>query len=355
MTHIAAKGIRAEFWAPTGQLDGFVVSDGGREIAPLHRAPWVDTDEVLPPGSPPHMARLGGDFFCAPFAGREDGSALHGWPANAPWTVTGTTSDTLEARLSRRVQGATLTKTLHLQDDHPFVYQTHRFSGGSGSISVANHANVSVQDGALIRTSPKRHWETPVDPQESDPARGRSLLVYPAQISNPATFPAQTGSVDLTTYPWGQGYEDFVVAIEAEGSALGWTAVTRPVQGDLFVSLRNALTLPMTMLWHSNGGRDYAPWSARHVGCLGVEEGAAAHMLGVSTEADLFAPGFLALAPDKEVTVRHVIGAIAWPTGDGVASVRLHGTRLVITAEGGASRTIPFDAAFLGLPPGVST
>jgi hypothetical protein len=135
--------------------------------------------------------------------------------------------------------------------------------------------------------------------------------------------------------------------VEAAGSTLGWTAVARPAQGDLFLSLRNPRALPMTMLWHSNGGRDYAPWSGRHFGCLGVEEGAAAQMLGVSTEADLPAPGFLTLTDGQSVAVRHAIGAIAWPTGEAIASVAIEGGNLVITGEGGATRALPFDTAFL--------
>ncbi len=347
MTALAAKGIRAAFWADIGLLDGFTVIDGGREISPLHRAPWVDGSEILPKDAAPHMARLGGDFFCAPFAGREDGSALHGWPANAPWTVARLEGFRLEARLDRLVQGATLTKTLNLQDDHPFVYQSHRFEGGTGRVPVANHANVSVKGGALIRTSPKHHWETPRDAQESDPTRGRSRLKYPARSIDPTAFPGLVGPVDLTRYPWGPRHEDFVIGVEAAGSTLGWTAVTRPVQGDLFLSLRNPHSLPMTMLWHSNGGRDYAPWSGRHFGCLGVEEGAAAQMLGVSTEADLPAPGYLTLADGQGVTVRHAIGAVAWPTGEAIASVRVVDGGLEVTGEGGATRALPFDTAFL--------
>jgi hypothetical protein len=347
MTDLSAKGIRATFRAELGLIESFTVTDGGREIAPLHRAPWVDA-EPLPQDAAPHLARLGGDFFCAPFAGREDGSALHGWPANAPWDVIAGASPILTARLTRPVQGATLTKILTLYDDHPFVYQTHVFEGGTGRIPVANHANVSVKDGALIRTSRKHHWETPKDAQESDAARGRSQLIYPAQSADPRAFPGLNGPVDLTHYPWGHRYEDFAMGIEAADSPLGWTAVTRPAKGDLFLSLRNPLGLPMTMLWHSNGGRDYAPWSGRHFGCLGVEEGAAAQMLGVSTEADLSSPGFVTLG--GTATVRHVIGAIDWPSGEPVASVVIQGATVIVTGEGGATRTLPFDPSFLGTP-----
>ncbi|MBT8418164.1 MAG: hypothetical protein KJO42_12045, partial [Silicimonas sp.] len=232
---------------------------------------------------------------------------------------------------------------------HPFVYQRHTFHGGQGRVTVSNHANVSVANGALIRTSPKLRWETPNTPQESDPEMGRSGLIYPAQSDDPADFPGIGGPVDLTTYPWNPRHEDFVVGIEATGHALGWVAVTRPVEGDVYLSLRNPRQLPMSMFWHSNGGRDYAPWSGRHFGCLGVEEGAAAHMLGLSGEAVLAGPGALSLDPEGQAEVRHVIGAITWPSGEAVEDVRINAGHLLVRGEGGAERSVPFDPGFLHL------
>jgi hypothetical protein len=344
----AAQGIRFAFDARTGLLDGFTVTDEGREVAPLHRAPWVGTGEVLPPDAGPLMATLGGDFFCAPFAGREDGSALHGWPANSPWAVVHEGGGTLRAVLGRSVFGATLVKELSVRDGHPWVYQRHLFVGGSGRVPIANHANLSLRNGGLIRTSPKSHWETPKAPLESDLARGRSALRSPARAEDPRAFPSEGGTSDLTRYPWNDRAEDFAIGVEARGHRLGWTAVTRPTEGDLYLSLRDARRLPMTMLWHSNGGRDYAPWSGRHLGCLGVEEGAADHMLGLSSEADLSGPGALPLAPDGTAEVRHVIGALAWPSGEPVAEVREEGDAILVRGEGGARRRLPFRAGFLG-------
>ncbi|MDW4499948.1 hypothetical protein R5H30_18290 [Sulfitobacter sp. D35] len=346
MIEVQAEGIRFGFRPDTGQLDGFTVSDAGREITPLHRAPWVGTDEVMPEDAAPLMATLGGDFFCAPFADSEDGSPLHGWPPNTPWTVRENGHGTLTAILDRKVHGATLTKTLRVRDGHPFVYQSHVFENGTGRVSVANHANVSLKSGGLIRTSAKSHWETPRTPQESDPARGRSALICPEKSDDPTIFPGLDGPVDLTRYPWNPRHEDFVIGVEAGGHVLGWTAVTRPAEGDLYLSLRNARHLPMTMLWHSNGGRDYAPWSGRHFGCLGVEEGAADHMLGLSTEADLSGPGALSL-DDGPATVRHIIGAIDWPGGEAVATIEIDGDVLVVTGEGGGRRRVAVDAAFI--------
>ena len=48
-------------------------------------------------------------------------------------------------RLRRKVMGATVDKILTLRDDHPFLYQEHVFSGGSGAISVAHHPMTAMQ------------------------------------------------------------------------------------------------------------------------------------------------------------------------------------------------------------------
>lgn len=341
MTLLAARGISFDFLPETGLLDCFTVTDEGREITPLHRAPWVGTPEVMPAPEPPLIARLGGDFFCAPFAATAEGSPLHGWPLNSNWTLLSQTGGTLRAVLDRQVQGAMLIKELSVDDDHPFVYQRHIFVGGRGRLSFANHANLSLPNGGLIRTSDKSHWETPKTPQESLPSRGRSALICPAKSVDPRSFPGTDGPVDLTRYPWNPRHEDFVVGVEARGHWLGWTAVTRPVEGDVYLSLRQAVQMPMTMLWHSNGGRDYPPWSGRHFGCLGVEEGAADHMLGLSSEADLCGPGALKLTDGRVESVLHVTGAINWPSGAPIAAIRPVSCGIEIHGEGGATRRVP--------------
>lgn len=350
MIALGAQGIRLDFSPDLGRLDALTVRDAGRDVAPLHRAPWVGTDEAMPDDAAPLMTGLGGDFFCAPFAASEGDSPLHGWPPNVPWEIVLAAPDKLRAVCSRPVFGATLIKELTVFDTHPFVYQRHVFVGGSGRVSAANHANVSVPHGAHIRTSAKSHWETPATPQETDPAMGRSRIACPARSNDPSTFPrADGGTVDLTRYPWFDSSEDFAIGIEAGNTPLGWTAVTRPAEGDLYLSLRHPRHMPMTMLWQSNGGRDYAPWSGRHRGCLGVEEGAAAHMLGLSSEADLAGPGALALAPFDVVEMRHVTGAIAWPTGSPVAHITLKGKDLTVEGTDGAIRILPIHSDFLRL------
>lgn len=347
---LSARGITLDFQPRGGVLHRFAVSDEGHTVAPLHRAPWAA--EEVPGDAPPHQAWLSGDFLAAPFGPGPDG--LHGLPANGNWRIVPSTPGTLRSVLEGAVQGATVVKELSLEDDHPFVYQRHLFIGGTGALPAANHAMISLPHGGKLSFSRKRWWETLAEPLES--TRGRSRLAYPRRAEDAAEFPAADGStINLHRYPWGEAHEDFVAGIEDPASRLGWTAVVRPEEGDLFLSLRNPLRLPMTMLWHSNGGRDYAPWNGRHTGCLGVEEGAALPMLGLSsreTPDPLTAagqPGLLQLDPLGTVDVRHVIGAIRWPSGQSVAGVMLEDDVLTVTGDWGAERKLPIRGGWLWL------
>ena len=335
-----------------------MVIDQGRSISMMHRAPWLETATEMPDGAAPHLARLEGDFFCAPFSdAAADNAPLHGWPANGLWQVADSAdAKTLRGTLDHKVMGASVLKELSLTDGHPFLYQRHAFTGGQGAIATANHAMISLPNGGLLRYSPKRWFETPADAPESDPTRGRSSLRYPARSPGPRQFPgADGGTVDLTRYPFGPAHDDFVIALEAEGSPLGWTAVTRPAEGDLYISLRNPNRLPMTMLWHSNGGRDYAPWHGRHSGCLGVEEGVALALLGITPDEDpdIFArsgqASALVLAPGTTTEVHHITGCIAWPTAEPVQDIRLVGDQLTVLGERGAKRALPIRGDFLRL------
>lgn len=337
--HLGADGISLDLDADCGMVCDLTITDAGQVMRPMHRVPWVG--EALPGDLAPHLRRMQGDFFCAPF-GNGGGTApiVHGWPANGAWHVVRAEEGLLEADLELPVQGARLTKRFQVRAGHPFLYQVHVFQGGHGTISAANHAMVSLPQGGLISLSPKAGFRTPATAPEPDPARGRSALAYPAQSEDAQRFPAADGgTVDLTRYPFRSGHEDFVVATEAAASGLGWTAVVRLGFGQVYLSLRNVEHLPWTMLWQSDGGRDYAPWSGRHRACLGVEEGFAPHMLG---QVGGFALG-------GTVDFRHAIGCLAWPGEARVVSVVATAGALVVTGQDGSVRRAPFDAGHLGL------
>ena len=358
---LAAKGIRLVLDLDIGHIAALSVEREGRACAPFHRAPWAD--DATPPGGTgdaPHLARISGDFFCAPFSTSDvEKAPAHGWSANSAWRAVSVHSagGGVRARfeLERSILGARLVKELTLSDGHPFVYQRHIFTGGTGALPVANHAMVRLPSGGRMAFSAKRYAETPDTPLEADPERGRSALAYPARSKDLAAFPAAGGDpVDLTSYPIASDHEDFVTLVEAADSALGWSAVSRPVEGDVALMLKNPDRLPVTMLWFSNGGRIYAPWNGRHRDVLGVEDGCtySGHGHAASTAAnpmsDAGIPTAIRLDPAGTVDVRHVIGAAPPPEGFGhVVDLECGSGKLRIVDGEGHVLTLPFNTEFL--------
>lgn len=357
---LEAEGIRIDVDLDVGNLARVEIERDGRRVAPFHRAPWADdTGPVAGAEDVPHLARLSGDFFCAPFGMSDvEPAPAHGWAANAPWELIGTHSmeGGVCARfaLTRPILGARLIKELTVRDGHPFLYQRHIFEGGSGAIPVANHAMFTLPTGGRLFFSPKRWAETPATPLEAEP-QGHSVFRYPAETTDLHRLPlAAGGTTDLTRYPVAEAHEDLAMLVEAEGSKLGWSAILRPQEGDLSLTLKDPRQLPATILWFSNGGRNYAPWNGRHRNVLGVEDGCVYSVAGHKTaiEANPLSlrgvPTAIALDPDGRIEIKHVIGAIPVPQSlTEIADVALGDGSIVVAAASGETITLPFDSAFL--------
>ncbi len=355
MSNIAfsAAGISVAVDLSVGHIADMAMDLGDRVLRPLHRAPWIG-ETGLPADIAPGLERLSGDFLCAPFSRNDIEEAPgHGWPANSPWSVVSSSAIPggwrATLRLAKTVFGATIEKTLTLRDNHPFLYQEHRIIGGSGELPVAHHAMSVMARGGKLAFSPKRFAETPAESLEPDPARGRYKLAYPARTLDIRRFPTSDGGVtDLAAYAGNDRREDFVILVEEPANALGWTALQRQAEGDLVLVLKNPSELPITMLWYSNGGRDYAPWNGRHLGVLGIEDGRTAvghrQSIGDNTLKAAGVPTSFALSPDLTISFRHILGAL--PLQALPHSVEQQKNTLVLSMEGREFLT-PFDSGFL--------
>jgi hypothetical protein len=344
-----------------GHIAELKIRDGQRWLSPLHRASWVDDpDAVFPDPTPPNVKRLSGDFFCSPFGRNDvDEGPSHGWPANSAWDHVETSSqdDRLSAsfRLQRLVMGATVVKRITLIAGHPFIYQEHSFSGGAGAISAAHHVMVHMADGGDLTFSPKQAAQTPPEALEPDPGRGRSILAYPAHTENLAAFPlADGGTADLTRYPVGESHEDFLTLLEAPARSLGWNIVSRRAEKDRIIVLKRPDVLPVTMLWMSNGGRDYAPWSGSHTGVLGIEDARAsplghADSCGDNDLTRSGVPTAFLLDKARRITIRQVIGACGELPGEGRLNElnEEEGSGLSLKFQDGGTRTLNYDQDFL--------
>jgi hypothetical protein len=288
--------------------------------------------------------------------------------ANSAWLPTGQTDGggsgvVATFELERKVFGATVTKELTLRHGHPFLYQRHVFSGGSGPITAAHHVNTRFPTHGRLDFSPKAYADIPDTPLETDPRRGRHVLAYPARADDLSALPlASGGTADLHHYPIGERHEDFVMLVEAPGRTLGWTTALREEERDLMIVLKDPAVLPVTLLWYSNGGRDYAPWNGRHVGVLGIEDARCWSLyghkasIGPNPLAEAGVPTHFELHPDGRVELRHVIGAVPAPRGWRMtAAVETVANALHIAGGDGESIHLPFDPLFLGNAPTTAT
>jgi hypothetical protein len=146
-------------------------------------------------------------------------------------------------------------------------------------------------------------------------------------------------------------HEDFVTLVEAGHGGPGWTAVARRAEKDLVLVLKNPADLPVTMLWISNGGRDYAPWNGRHRGVLGIEDGRAAighaASLGDNWLKREGVPTAFDLAEGRRIAFRQVVGAVPLDGGEPPLSVTVRPRHLELAFADGGTRDIPHDGGFL--------
>jgi hypothetical protein len=314
---------------------------GGRQ--PLHAAPWRDEPDVQDDQDlHPVNRRLAGDFLCMPF-GRDDvgGDPPHGLTANTPWDVVQQDVAHATLRLRALPRGATVTKHVRLVGEA--LLQTHEIEGGAGEVTLAHHPMSRMAEGGRLSFSPKRAALTDPEPQHA----GRNLWALNQLRGDLHLDRADGGRWDLHDYPAGHAVEDFAILVEARDARLGWTVLMRNAEDDMLVVLKDPRVLPVTMLWVSNGGRDFSPWNGRHRGVLGIEDGCAAGAGGLraalgDTRISAFGlPTTLSLGPRH--VIRHAMASLPRPPGwSEVTDVRLADGRLHLTERSGATVSVPF-------------
>lgn len=310
---------------------------------PLHVAPWRDEPEVQ---DDPNVAlvdkRLAGDFLCMPF-GRDDvhGGPIHGPTANAPWELVAHDAAMARFALSTGVLGAHVTKEVRLVGSA--LLTTHVVDGGSGDVTFAHHPMTRMAEGGRLSFSPKRAALTDPTAQHE----GANLWAL-NQLRGDLDLDREDGSQwNPGTYPAGHVVEDFCTLVEARGATLGWTCVMRNGEDDMVLVLKDAQVLPITMLWISNGARDFPPWNSRHTGVLGIEDGCAMGGEGLAAScADnrltaMGVPTCLSLGPRH--VIRHAMVSLPRPPGwSELTEVTLESGHLKLTESGGSSLAIPF-------------
>jgi hypothetical protein len=109
------------------------------------------------------------------------------------------------------------------------------------------------------------------------------------------------------------------------------------------------------VMWISNGGRHYPPWSSRHVNVLGLEEVTANFHYGLAESAAADNPiarrGFptaIDLDPKRPTVVNYIMAVASIAEGfDRVEQIERIGRGVALRSASGQVVEVPMEIAFL--------
>jgi len=299
----------------------FVLPDG-RQVSPLHIAPWASEPPV--PGLPGILHRLRGEWPCVPFGSdapralpagwHNDGATFagadvpHGHASNVDWQFAAPNPQSIDLicnypethpirALHRTIrpdpQAAALDITLTVQARRPC------------HLPIGLHPTLRLPVSGTAELVPPAFRQGRVFPLAVEPS---SRLTPDACFSSLDAVPAQAGEVSLTRLPLDGNSEELVQLCGVTGDFL----LRHRAAGYQVRLTWNANHFPSVLLWVSNRGRDYAPWNSRHL-ALGIEPVCSAFDLGpaVSNAANPIAAAGVATAmafdPDHPFTTTYRI------------------------------------------------
>jgi hypothetical protein len=363
---ISIDRVRAFVTRTGGHLGPVTFKLGSRNLDPFSVAPWAT--EKLDASQPPVIRALRGDFFCMPFGAnaskyRREQHPVHGEVANAKWSFESIRRDddhvTLHLSLRTRIRHARANKYITLIKGHRAIYSRHVVSGASGPMCIGHHAMLRFPDqsgSGVISTSPFVYGQVFPESLERPENRGYSMLRPAAEFESLERVRTITGDVmDLARYPARRGFEDLVLMASDDRAPFAWTAVTFARQRYVWLALKDPRVLRSTILWISNGGRHYPPWSGRHVNVMGLEEVTANFHYGLSESV---APNPLSkrgiatsvmLDPRRPLVVNYIMCVAQIPRAfDRVERVEPVRDGVRVTSCSGKSLQVPLEVSFLG-------
>lgn len=339
-------GQMAPVWFDVGAAD---------PVCPYSLPPWTAAE--CAPETPALLQVLRGDFFCLPFGESRCTPHPHGAVANAEWELS-VDADRLclEGRLGAEDLGAQVNKEIRLRPGERVLYVRHTIAGLDGRFNLGHHPVLEFPAEAgpcALRTGPIRYGQVYPGEFEGPGTGGSSALKAGARFRHLGEVElAAGGTTSLEDYPARKGNEDLVL-FSAADSQLGWVAVHFP--GYVWMALKNPAHFPSTLLWHSNGGRPFAPWNGKHVRRMGIEDVCSYFHEGVeaSREKDLEDPEIPTTHPftgGRPRSFPHLQLVHPLPADWGtVASARAADDQraLILTSSSGREETVPVDVSFL--------
>jgi hypothetical protein len=258
-----------------------------------------------------------------------------------------------------RLDQGNVRKHIEMRAGEPLIYQKHTISGFEGAMPYGYHPMLRFPDqlnsGRVTISKPLTGYTTP-EPIELPENGGYSRIKPACEITDMTAVPCTDGScLDLTSYPHSPGFEELVMFNSNPELPFAFSAVTIPEKGYLYFQLKNPKKLRQTILWMSNGGRWYVPWSGRVQRLLGIEEITAFFHYGKSAStAENFLnkagiPTSYTFKKEETVNIPLISGLAAIDaTFKRVRTIEQTGDREVtIYSEGSEKIRIPCDLEFL--------
>ena len=305
----------------------FVLEDR-RIVQPFAVAPWAEDSGTRHAALPGLMKRLRGEWPCVPFgapdipeglpeAWRPDrdnpvGSDYHGYCSNFEWHV----EDECESSIAIAIS---------YPEDHPVRRLARRIEGLSGEARIKISLTIEARRAVEVPVALHPVFRLPGSPERArldlgkyDMGRvfplpvepGKSHLVPDAEFKTIRSIPARDGFARLDRLPLGFDTEEVVQVCGVSGLAM----LTNEDEGYRAHIRYCPEFFPSVLLWISNRGRAFYPWSGRFV-ALGIEPVRAAFDLGpaVGSHADnpiakAGYPTSLKLLPGEPVTTSYEIG-----------------------------------------------
>jgi hypothetical protein len=313
------------------------------------------------------LKSLRGDFFCFPFGGNEtpwrsEAHPPHGESANSRWKLDSMSSAddraSLQASLTTRVRAGRIIKTISLAAGQSVIYQKHVLHGFTGRMPIGHHPMLRFPDNpgsGLLSFSRFVHGQVYPGAFEKPEARGYQSLKPGATFQSIDRVPLLAGGyADLSSYPARRGYEDLVLLSADPTLSFAWSAVAFPKQRYVWFALRDPRVLRNTILWISNGGRHYAPWSGRHVNVMGIEDTTSYFHEGIASSlrpnglTRMGIPTAIKLDSKAPTTISHIMGVASIPRGfDHVADVSRTADGIELRSRSGKRASCKVDLNWL--------
>ncbi|MCD8350581.1 MAG: hypothetical protein LUC93_08240 [Planctomycetaceae bacterium] len=336
---------------------------GSRHVSPFFIPSWWN--EGWLENAPPLFNVCRGNFFCLPLGGDLEGTRgkvipIHGRCANEHWNWAGI-EESGESRslfLEFEDELGLIRKELRLLDGHSVVYENNAVSGWEGDYPVGYHPTVKLPDlpgSAHFAISRVIDGYTTFENHESAERGGYSLFLNAQKITDMTKIRTIFGdTVDFTSQPIRQGYEDVFMTINDPADELAYIAITFRDEGYVYFQLKNPRILGNTMFWVSNGGRHYAPWNGRCRPVLGMEETFSYYHYGIPASTDdnpiksLGHKTAVRLTADRTYDFPLIYGVAVVPNGFlGVKTIRAEGSGIVLTGLDGQEVHAAVDLSFL--------